>query len=346
MHKDGVVTDEEFKAQRDMVLSAWRGCLQQSSQAPVVGGSSGTDVVAAMREEHAHNRDKWRTPYGLAMQTVKGFERDYTADKERSLTLLQETYEARCANDKFPLAPFEKLVLGYLLYPQNKNHEFSAYVLASMLLTVPNDTQLSVHNWSIADQMPQGRMEPVANAILNLQVALLPMDTPKLRALNNATLNQVSSQPVGGGPRAPRRLADLLDDPSGAGYLLPVTDLATGQHVGNADMGVVEEAIGNVLQQIQALQANLATLQATQVQLAAAQRPGQQASGRTTSASGYQQQPRRPRPNQQQPQQFNQQRPQSAQQLHQHQQQFGSPGQHQTNGRGRSRARGGEAPDF
>jgi hypothetical protein len=349
-YQKGLLTAEEHKEQRMKMLDGWRGYVTSKVHLETVAAANpGTDMVMALREQHALARDQWRNNRDAALTLILGFEKDY-ADKDHWLASLRETYEGRVGDDKFPLSSFEKVVLTYLLYPKKNDLVFSSYFLASMLLNVTNDKQLALHNWAIAEQMSHGKREALGSNIDRIQVPLLSEDSQKLRNLNHRMLNNGPVQAIGGGSRC--RLADIVEDPSGAGYLLPVTDLTTGQHVGNADMGVVEEAMGSVVQQIQALQANLATLQQTQAQLVAAQRPGQQAVARATPANGYQQQ-RRPRPSQQQPQQF-QQRPQSMPQFQQHQQQqtqqyqqqYGLVGQQQPNGRGRNRARGGEAPGF
>ena len=201
--------------------------------------SDGTTALAEAVERQRLGRIfPWLAAEEAALRQMERFRRDWTDDPKQAKEALRSEFASKAKNNT--LGALESLVGQYCLYCTDA--EFGGYLLMSLLLRIPTQSRITVHNWMVANDMPRATKEAYGVAIANLSTPLFP-PCAGLEAANTKLLDAALVMPAHGG--------DTDTSPRGGGHL------ALTQVDGNwvADSTPVEHALNALQQQINSLAA-------------------------------------------------------------------------------------------
>lgn len=138
------------------------------------------------------------------------------------------------------LTPTEVIAGQYLLF-NNGDSEFARFSLASLLLMVPADQRVSVHNWTVAALMPAAIKQANGFAIERLSAAGTPIfpPDPELTALNAKLFTEEGIRGGGGDKLFSSRPTFAAGSIKGGG-VLPVVQSQEGAPV--VDVTPIEAA--------------------------------------------------------------------------------------------------------
>ena len=160
--------------------------------------SSAADSGAKL-EKYFSSRDEreafpWKRDEKRALLQVERMQ-EAVADRSASADIEKEF--VRAAKNSL-LSPAEVLTGQYLIFGDATDGPLS---LLHLLLRVPANQRIAVHNWSLAQMMPKATKEAYGNEIAKLTVPLFPPKSDELAALNIKLLSSVCDSMVatGGG---------------------------------------------------------------------------------------------------------------------------------------------------
>ncbi len=193
----------------------------------------------------------WLHSESRALQQLQQFEVNFAKAMAEHATDpfvdLRRRFEA--AADAGLISPDISMVLAYVLYAPAPH---GTYLLASLLLDIPQDQRLTVHNWGQASLMPEAMKMTHGSVIASLKMPLWPpnaTDGEHLNAKLLAAASSGSSSIKGSGLFAPGGVippgvarGDGVG-PAGAGTI-PIVQLESGGWA--ADTGVVERAFASL----------------------------------------------------------------------------------------------------
>ena len=111
----------------------------------------------------------WLEAESRATRLVDRFVTDFSASAD-PFAALRASFEA---NAKAGLISTDtSLVLSYVLYTRDPN--LGRYLLASLLLNVPQEQRLATHNWALAQEMESSRKFALGENIARLTAPLWP----------------------------------------------------------------------------------------------------------------------------------------------------------------------------
>jgi hypothetical protein len=187
----------------------------------------------------------WVPAEEKAIRQLRRFADDWATNGEaKAMATLKQEYIARAKAGM--LTPTEALIGQYTLFCSSDDTKYGSFMLMSLMLRVPVDDRVSIHNWAIAQEMPNATKEAYGAAIAQLSFPLFPVDE-QLTATNTKLLTGIS--PSGGSVNTV-----FATQPTGAGGL-PLLQ-ATGGTYG-VDTTPIEQAFGSEIQNLRREVANL-----------------------------------------------------------------------------------------
>jgi hypothetical protein len=206
-----------------------RTCLAAKApeRVPANAARSLEDHFAAEAERKIY---AWRAEYELAQKFLGRFQEDFS--RADAWADLQRRFVARAKAGS--LTPIEVLAGQYVFFAQDRQQ--GVFMLMDLILSVPVEQRIKVHNWHLADLLPQGERESFGSTIAKLSLPLFPPRCHDFAELN-ARLLDSKRDAISGGGRAPddaERLFAQRTDPIWGGSWLPIYD-SSGQQVLVAD---------------------------------------------------------------------------------------------------------------
>lgn len=184
------------------------------------------------------------------------------ATKENAFNDLRVIFEQR-AKAKL-LSEAEVIILTYLLFPPKEGNPY--YSLAALLLLIPPDDRVAVHNWTMAAHMPLSEKNAYGETIATLSdshTPLFPTSSSACGALNTQLFAEIQAGPAihGAGPSSSLFASRHITGQQlrGAG-MIPVGQLNDGTWA--ADVSTLENANRTLKRQIVGLERKVARLQA------------------------------------------------------------------------------------
>ena len=121
----------------------------------------------------------WLEAESRAIRLMDRFTTDFSASAD-PFAALRASFEA---NAKAGLISTDtSLVLSYVLYTRDPN--LGRFLLASLLLNVPQDQRLATHNWALAQEMESSRKYALGENIARLTAPLWPPQCTGADTLN------------------------------------------------------------------------------------------------------------------------------------------------------------------
>ena len=267
-----------------------------------VAAASKRDPYAAHKSK---KEEKFLFPYKgaeeRALLRVAKIAADYATARSSGDTFaaLRRSFEAQAKSALF--SPQEVMLAQYLLYGDDPT--YSCFFLASLLVHVPNQQRIAVHNWSLAQSMDEPTRNTYGEAIARLALPLFPPSATGAEALNTKLLSEELGV-AGGGGRADSSLFSKGKPlftggrPAGGG-VLPVIG-SSGTEVGIVDVAPIETAYAAQQHTIDMLRHEVQTLKSGQGQKQRQRQQQQQQPLQQYAPSQHQQAPQQ----QQQQQQY------------------------------------------
>jgi hypothetical protein len=156
------------------------------------------------------------------------------------------------------LTPTEVLVGQYLIFGDGV---LGPRQLMHMLLRIPADHRVKVHNWMLAQAMPRAMKDSYGEVIARLELPLFPPLAPDLQALNTKLLT--ANKALEGGSISGKKGAHLFSVPHNdvellGGGSLPLFTKDGATHL---ETGPLEDALGALSNQLQQQQQTIMQLQ-------------------------------------------------------------------------------------
>jgi hypothetical protein len=187
----------------------------------------------------------WVPAEEKAIRQLRRFADDWATNGEaKAMATLKQEYIARAKAGM--LTPTEALIGQYTLFCSSDDTKYGSFMLMSLMLRVPVDDRVSIHNWAIAQEMPNATKEAYGAAIAQLSFPLFPVDE-QLTATNTKLLTGIS--PSGGSVNTV-----FATQPTGAGGL-PLLQATDGTY--GVDTTPIEQPFGSEIQNLRREVANL-----------------------------------------------------------------------------------------
>lgn len=188
---DGTIEEDEYFAQLDAVLRM------------ASNSACRRDIGNVLVEEAESRRKPWLSEERTLLETLQGIETDAKDPKHKER--LQKAFENKARSGS--LSPFEVAVCSYLLYYDDV--EQGCLTLAGMLLHVPLQNRLKMHNWGLARSMNPSKKDAYGSIIRDLQQPLFPNALDELNEKLFALSGQLSGGAGPGHTESGRGLGDL-----------------------------------------------------------------------------------------------------------------------------------------
>jgi hypothetical protein len=255
-----IISQDEYDRSKDTLLKAF------ASGAP--SGSSVVPSDASVLQSYFQKRDDSEYQTWLKDERQAIIKRDravepWKIDEKKARHMLRVQHGQLAKSEKIP--PTESLILTYLLEGETCSAE-AVYFCAYLLLMIPAQQRLSVHNWNVAQTMPKTEKESYGDAISRLSFPLFPTVTGHpgddvFKGLNFDLLRAVEKEIAGAGTNCEGKMPaghSMFDrasffgeDVAGAGYYtIPVQQSPNGSIV---DVSVIHDAVFEIRQELQNL---------------------------------------------------------------------------------------------
>ncbi|PHR94984.1 MAG: hypothetical protein COA68_17755 [Oceanobacter sp.] len=183
---DAALTEMHLTAADRAVIDVWLlGSDQPTKDATTL-------LAEEVKRSHDLNTFPWLASEEAAIRQLTSMSQDWAEGPTAAFDRLREEFIARVKNNA--ISSFEVLIGQYALFTKDK--EYALYLLMNLLLRVPPNGRLSVHNWMVASELPRAFVEAHGTAISALQVPLFPASSA-MAASNQKLLEGASGGGTG-----------------------------------------------------------------------------------------------------------------------------------------------------
>ena len=155
-----LLSDDEHKAQRDILLKTF------VAEGPSVNGAS--DLTKFLERKDLRERHAWKRSQETARDVILRASAAFSVAD--AFGTLGEQFRSRA--EAGLLGAMEVMLASYALFASDP--ESGRFLLAYLLVHVPEKQRLQVHNWNVANDMPESWVEANGDGIANLQLPLFP----------------------------------------------------------------------------------------------------------------------------------------------------------------------------
>jgi hypothetical protein len=249
----------EIKSDEELATHIKNTITRYTTGGTVQDDTGAKHMAKVFKDQNHETANPWMGERNTCVKQMQQFMEAFDADPAKARKSLVGKFEHMIADGL--LQPMEVISIGYNLCPLDGNYERSAFLFAALLISGTAEKQLSLHNWHMAEFMPEAERNAVGEAIARCTMPMIPGSTPELQYLNSKLMN-LASAATGGAPQGRRnKLALTRVTVQGAGYQAPCIDHA-GIHVANVDLAPVEQAFDASQQEARRLDTEVRRLQA------------------------------------------------------------------------------------
>ena len=157
-----LITEEEHQALRESALKNFSKVKEQETQ------GSTDNLTHFLERKDERERHTWKRSQETSREVMRRIVAAFESDKKFEVLSAQFRSKAEASL----LGPMEAMLGSYALF--SKDAEFGRFMLAYLLVHVPEKQRLQLHNWNVAEGLPSSWVLSNGEAIANLQLPLFP----------------------------------------------------------------------------------------------------------------------------------------------------------------------------